>query len=166
MVLAHSFFALLSELGRNFTEDVLAVPVHVQVIVFEKVETTVCKRARSWANLHHPERHFFAFDLVEHKVGDHVAVVGLEYLAGGHPCVLWVKTLHFLPEVVVASTLAKLDRLPQSAHLVLLLNEVTAWEFFAFVWQPVEPVVDELPEQHLVWVDLFDKGLGLQFDNL
>lgn len=166
MVRAHGFFALFSELGRNFTENVLAVPVHVQVVVFEKVETTVSKRARSWADLHHSEWHFLAFNLIEHKVRDHVAVIRLEYLAGGYPRVLWVKTLHFLPEVVVTSTLAELDWLPQTAHLVLLLNEVTAWKFFAFVWQSVEPVVNELSEQHLVWVDLFDKGLGLQFDYL
>ena len=111
MSFSHCFLALFGQLWRNFAKNVLCTSVKLQIIVLKEVQTTVSKCASSWPDFKHFElRKLFLFELAEHKVGHRVAVEGLEELTRCYPGVFRVQTLHFLPIVVVASELVKLNR--------------------------------------------------------
>ena len=145
MVLTHCLFALFCQLWRNFTEGVLAVPVHVEVVVFVEVEAAVRESPCTGTDLEHSKRHFLAFDLVEHEIGYCVAVERFEEFTGRDPSIFGVQALHFLAELVVALKLGKLDGFPQSAYLVPVLCEVPSQNVFARVALAIQSVVNELP---------------------
>ena len=150
----HKLFALLRQLRWNLHKNVLSIPIQIEIVVFEKLKHRIGKSSCSRADFDYSQSVVFPFglsgyslQLVEHEVGNDIGVERLEELTRSYPSILRVDTLHLLSIVVVASALGEVDRLGETAYLVVLLGEVATWQSQFLICVPVQPVMDEFSQQ-------------------
>ena len=139
----HQAFAFPSQLRRNFYQSIFAIAVHLQVIVFEEVQDRVSHSAGSWTDFKYFKGvNVSVFHLIDHKIGNSVAIKRFEKFTWRDPSIVWVQLLHTLSILVVPLQLIERYLLLKNPHLVLLPRKIATLL--------IQPIMHEVSEHDLL----------------